>query len=114
MARGQEYFVGTPEKPYDTSGNVSWVDLVVGILWTKIYGNDPVKWQAKAIKFDLVIIGEIYCGSDEVGGMTWHGEDPQQLWNLYTKHGDDANAAIKDLLGMECDPVIYGIVIREI
>lgn len=114
MAKGQEWIVGTPEKPYDTSTQVSWVEVVVDVVWNEIYQNNPIEWQAKSKKIDLVIIGRLYCDSDEVSGITWHNEDPQELWNLYVSHGDDTNAAIKDLIKGECDIEVFGVIVKEV
>lgn len=69
---------------------------------------------------DLVIIGAIYCNSDEIGGTTWHSEDTQEFYRHILPSEDDSDPAVtprwvQRLLGLDCEPRwIVGFVIREL
>jgi hypothetical protein len=113
MAAGDEWLIGNP----DVSRDTAW-DFIQGPTWGELL--DRIE-EEDLERCDLVIIGAIYCNSDEIGGVTLHVEDTEQLYRV-TKGTDldiddpeDTAAIVQRYLDLECEPkAILGFVVREI
>jgi hypothetical protein len=122
LASGNEYYIGTPsikrsDDPF--AYQMPSVGDVLRIIYTG--GRTPYVSTALSItRADLVVIGAIYCNSDEIGGDTRHFEDTKELYRaLKASEGlYDPTVTpkwVQRLFGFECEPRwIVGFVIREL
>jgi len=110
MASGDEHYVGTPDVSRETSAfNIQMP------AWGEVL--DVIE-EEDLTRCDFVIIGAIYCNSDEIGGTTLHLEDTEELYRVARKYDPDDSSdtpyIVQDLLDLECvPPRIVGFVIRE-
>jgi hypothetical protein len=122
MARGDEYYIGSPDiKRSDDpfAYPMPAVGDVLRIIYTA--GQTPYLSTAIAIKrCDLVVIGAIYCNSDEIGGITRHFEDTRELYRAVKPAEGIYDTSVtpkwvKRLFGLDCEPKwIVGFVVREL